>query len=73
MRKYLYIYKSEIMSSLQYVANISINFIGYFIHLFIFFNLWNYIYTNPDEIINGYSKEQMIWYVVIWDTYYQAI
>lgn len=65
MRKYMYIFKSEVMSSLQYVANIFINFIGYFIHIFIFFNLWNYIYSNPNELINGYAKAQMIWYVVI--------
>ena len=65
MRKYMYIFKSEIMSSLQYIANITINFVGYFIHIFIFFNLWNYIYSNPQELINGYSKYQMIWYVVI--------
>ena len=65
MRKYIYIFKSEIMSSLQYIENIIINFVGYFIHIFIFFNLWNYIYSNPQELINGYSKYQMIWYVVI--------
>ena len=28
-------------------------------------NLWNYIYDNPNELINGYSKSQMIWYVII--------
>lgn len=65
MRKYIYIFKSEIISSLQYVANIFLNFIGYFIHFFIFFSLWNYIYSNKEELINGYSKSQMIWYIVI--------
>ena len=65
MKKYFFIYKSEIMSSLQYIANILINFMGYFMHIFIFFNLWNYIYSNPEELINGYSKNQMIWYIVI--------
>ena len=49
MRKYLYIYKSEMMSSLQYITNIMINFLNYFIHFLIFFYLWNYIYNNPDE------------------------
>jgi len=65
MRKYIYIFKSEIMSSLQYISNILLNFFGYFMHVFIFFNLWNYIYSNPEELINGYSKSQMIWYIVI--------
>ena len=65
MRKYLYIFKSEMMTSLQYVRNILINSIGYFIMIFIFFNLWNYIYDDPTKIIKGYSKSQMIWYVIL--------
>lgn len=73
MRKYLYIFKSEIMSSMQYIVNIFMNFVGYFIHIFIFFNLWNYIYSNPDELINGYSKFQMVWYVVITELLWSAV
>ena len=65
MKKYIFIFKSEIMSNLQYIFNIIISFIGYFIMLFILFNLWKYIYANPDEIINGYSMNQMVWYVII--------
>ena len=53
------------MSSLQYVSNILINFFGYFVHILIFFNLWDYIYDDPGKLINGYSKIQMVWYVVI--------
>lgn len=73
MRKYLYIFKSEIMSAMQYIVNICMNFIGYFIHIFIFFNLWNYLYSNPDELINGYSKFQMVWYVVITEILWSAV
>ena len=65
MRKYLYIFKTEVMSNLQYIFNILIGFIGFFIMLFIFLNLWNYMYDDPTQIINGYSKNQMIWYVII--------
>ena len=65
MRKYLFIFKSELMSNLQYIANIITGFIGYFIILFIFLNLWKFIYSDPSEIINGYSLNQMIWYVII--------
>lgn len=65
MRKYLFIFKSEIMSNLQYVFNILVGFIGYFIILFIFLNLWKYIYADPNEVINGYTMNQMIWYVII--------
>ena len=65
MRKYLYIYKSELMSQLQYLFNLVFGFIGCGIILFIFFNLWHYIYSDSSQIINGYSVDQMIWYVII--------
>lgn len=65
MRKYLYIFKSELMSNLQYLFNILTGFIGYSIILFIFLNLWQYIYSDPNELINGYTMNQMIWYVII--------
>jgi ABC-2 type transport system permease protein len=65
MKKYLFILKSEIMTNLQYVFNLVTGFIGYFILLFVFLNLWQYIYSDPNELINGYSMNQMIWYVVI--------
>ena len=65
MRKYIHIYKSELMSTLQYMLNILFRLINFILLIFIFMNLWNYIYDNPDELINGYSKTQMIWYVII--------
>ena len=65
MKKYIFIFKSELMSNLQYLFNIVTGFIGYFIILFIFLNLWKYIYTDPKELINGYTMNQMIWYIVI--------
>ena len=52
MRKYLYIFKSEIMSNLQYAFDIFIGFISYCILIFIFLNLWKYIYSDPNEIMN---------------------
>lgn len=65
MRKYISIYKSELMSSLQYFSNILFKFVNFILLIFIFMNLWDYIYDNPDKLINGYSKNQMIWYVII--------
>ena len=65
MKKYLFIFKTELMSNLQYVFNIFIGFITYFIMIFTFLNLWKYMYSDPNEIINGYSMNQMIWYVCI--------
>ena len=65
MKKYLFIIKTQIMSNLQYVFNIVFGFIGYFIMLFILFNLWKYLYSDPNELINGYNMNQMTWYVII--------
>ena len=65
MRKYWHIYKSELMSTLQYMLNILFKLIGFIFLIYIFMNLWNYIYNDPSELINGYSKNQMIWYVII--------
>lgn len=65
MRKYINIYKSELMSTLQYMLNILFRLINFILLIFIFMNLWDYIYDNPNELINGYSKNQMIWYVII--------
>ncbi len=65
MKKYLFIIKTQIMSNLQYIFNIVFGFVGYFIMLFILFNLWKYLYSDPNELINGYNMEQMTWYVII--------
>lgn len=65
MRKYISIYKSELKSTLQYLSNIFVRLITYVFIVFIFMNLWNYIYDDPNKLINGYSKSQMIWYVII--------
>lgn len=65
MRKYAVIYRSVLMENLQYALNIAMSFISYFIFIFVFINLWNYIYASPDSLIAGYTKKQMIWYVMI--------
>lgn len=73
MKKYLFIFKSEIMSNLQYVLNIVFGFIGYFIMLFILFNLWEYLYSDPKELINGYNMNQMTWYVIITEILWMSL
>lgn len=65
MRKYVYIFKFEVMSTIQYILNILFDMVGYVIHIFIFFSLWTYIYDDPAQVINGYSKDQMIWYIIL--------
>ncbi len=72
MKKYLYIYKSELMTSLGYTFDTIVGFIGYVIMIFIFLNLWNFIYSDPSELIKGYTMNDMIWYVImteiLWST-----
>jgi ABC-2 type transport system permease protein len=65
MKKYLYILKSEFKSNITYTLDILLGFIGYIIIIFIFLNLWNYIYSDPNELINGFTMNETIWYVII--------
>ena len=65
MKKYFLIYKFEIMSNLQYISNLVTGFISFCMLILIFFNLWNYLYADPSQVINGYSMNQMIWYVIV--------
>ena len=64
MRKYWFIYKSEVMTALQYMGDFLLHATGYVLMIFIFINLWNYMYDDPTQLINGYSKSQMIWYII---------
>lgn len=64
-RKYAVIYRSVLMENLQYAANVAMGFCTYFVFIFIFVKLWGYMYRTPGELIAGYTKEQMIWYVMM--------
>lgn len=64
MRKYFHIYKTTLIESVQYISSTFINFISFFIMIYVFINLWQYVYSDPNELINGYSVNQMIWYVL---------
>ena len=65
MRKYIHIYKATLIESLQYVSSIFIGFISFFIMMFVFINLWQYVYQDESQLISGYTMNQMIWYVLI--------
>jgi ABC-2 type transport system permease protein len=64
MKKYYYIFKTSLMSGLQYVTNNFVGFFHYFIITLVLYYLWKYMYQNGTDIINGYSLKQMIWYVL---------
>ena len=61
------------MSTMQYVFNILFKLIGFIILIYIFMNLWTYIYDDSSKLINGYTKSQMIWYVIITEIIWGAI
>lgn len=64
-RKYAVIYRLVLLENLQYAANIVMGFFSYAIFIYIFIMLWEYMYQSPGELIAGYTKEQMIWYVMM--------
>jgi len=68
MKKYLYIYKATLIENLSYIPNILLGFINLFVMMIVFLNLWEYVYSDSSQIINGYTMEQMIWYVLITET-----
>lgn len=65
MKKYLYIYKATLIENLSYIPNILLGFINFFVMIFVLLNLWQYVYSDSTQIINGYTMEQMIWYVLV--------
>lgn len=65
MKKYLYIFKTTLIENLQYITNVLLGFVSFFITMFIFLNLWEYMYADGTQLINGYTMQQMIWYVLI--------
>lgn len=64
-RKYAVIYRSVLMENLQYAANVAMGFFTYFVFIYIYIKLWGYMYRSPEELIADYTKEQMIWYVMM--------
>ena len=52
MKKYLYIYKATLIENLSYIPNIALGFINFFVMMFVFLNLWQYMYLDNSRIIN---------------------
>ena len=73
MRKYFYVFKTEFINSLQYVKSFVISSISLFLILYIYLNLWTFLYNDPNSLINGYSYTQMIWYVLFTETLWSCI
>ena len=65
MKKYLYIFKYNFINELSYFSKVVFRVISYFLHIFMFYSVWSFIYKNGNNLINGYSFNQMMWYLII--------
>ena len=73
MKKYLKILEYEIKSAFSYISNVLYEYIGFLIHIFIFLNLWKYIYSDSSSLISGYTLKEMIWYVIITEILWSSL
>ena len=73
MKKYLNILKAEFMTNLQYTFNVILGSLGFILFVITFYYIWQYIYSDPEELINGYTMNQMIWYLAITEIIYTSV
>lgn len=66
MLKYFQIYKTSIKQERDTVVDTLLRAVSFFIIIFIFVQLWSFIYGEggTSSVINGYSLQQMIWYLI---------
>ncbi len=69
MRKYLNVTKMVILEKSQYIYNQLFKMIMYAIFIYIFLQLWKYMYADTN-IIAGYTLIQMAWYVAFTEIMY---
>lgn len=48
----------------QSMVNALLSLLSFVVIIFIFSQLWGYIYGNSIQVINGYSLDQMLWYLI---------
>jgi len=65
MKKYLFIIKTTFNDSLQYISSLFFKFIGFAITMFVLTSLWRFIYSDGTNIIEGYTFNKMIWYLLL--------
>ena len=74
-KKYWYIFRMSIKQEKDTFVDLIFRAISFFLMIFIFFELWGFIYGEggTSQIINGYSFEQMIWYLIITELMYFSV
>ena len=68
MRKYISIFKMSMSDNFQGIEALFFKFLSYFVNMFVLSNVWKYIYSDPNRVVNGYTLVQMVWYILFADT-----
>ena len=55
----------KINDTLQYSSSLIFRLIGFAVVMSVLISLWNFLYSDPNTLINGYSFNQMIWYLLL--------
>lgn len=63
MKKYFEIFKFNLKMQTAFKANYIFKIISFTLHIFVFSSLWDYLLK--DKLILGYSKSELIWFVII--------
>lgn len=63
MKKYFEIFKFNLKMQTNFKANYIFSLLSFAMHIFVFRALWDYLLK--DKLILGYSKSELIWYVII--------
>ncbi len=67
MNKYLGIYKTSFRQESKTLTNSLVSVVSFVVIIYIFQQLWQFIYGNGGggTLINGYTVEMMIWYMIM--------
>ena len=63
MRKYLAVFKFNLKSELNFKVDYIFSLLSFALHIFIFNALWDYILK--DNVIDGYTRSGLIWYIIV--------
>lgn len=72
MKKYFSVVKMVMLEKLQYIYNQLFTMIIYAVFIFLFLQLWKYMYSDT-TLIAGYSLNQMVWYLACTEIIWGAI
>ncbi|OGO86263.1 MAG: ABC transporter permease [Clostridiales bacterium GWD2_32_59] len=65
MKKYFRVIRMMLINNLQYIWDMVLGSIHFVLIIFIFVNLWQYLYGSGKAMISGYDISQMIWYLIV--------